>query len=138
MKPKKIETPEMMYQLFEEYKKEVKSNPFQVMDYVGKDATLVYREKEKPLTMEGFNVYLFKKGVASGVKNYFANTNNKYRKYLTICSHIREEIRQDQIAGGMSGIYNPSITQRLNNLVEKQQIEHIEQPLFGDSEEVDE
>lgn len=138
MKPKKIETPEMMYQLFEEYKKEVKSNPFQVMDYVGKDAMLVYREKEKPLTMEGFNIYVFKKGIAHNLKHYFANTNNKYRKYLTICSHIREEIRQDQIAGGMSGIYNPSITQRLNNLVEKQQIEHIEQPLFGDSEEVDE
>jgi hypothetical protein len=33
----------------------------------------------------------------------------------------------------MVGQYNPSITQRLNNLVDKQEQKlHIEQPLFGD------
>jgi hypothetical protein len=40
----------------------------------------------------------------------------------------------------MAGIYNPSITQRLNNLVDKQEIAHVEQPLFNDDEdeEIDE
>jgi len=33
-------------------------------------------------------------------------------------------IRQDQISGGMVGQYNPSITQRLNGLVEKSQVEN--------------
>jgi hypothetical protein len=33
----------------------------------------------------------------------------------------------------MAGIYNPSITQRLNNLVEKNETKvHVEQPFFGD------
>ena len=32
----------------------------------------------------------------------------------------REEIRENQIIGGLLGFYNPSITQRLNGLVEKQ------------------
>ena len=35
------------------------------------------------------------------------------------CSHIKELIRLDQISGGMAGIYNPSITQRLNGLKEE-------------------
>jgi hypothetical protein len=32
----------------------------------------------------------------------------------------------------MAGIYNPSITQRLNNLIEKVEQTNIEQPLFPD------
>ena len=49
-------------------------------------------------------------------------------------------MRQDQIEGGMAGMYNPSITQRLNSLVEKTQTTIIEQPLFdleGDNEELE-
>jgi hypothetical protein len=38
------------------------------------------------------------------------------------CSYIKREIRNDQISGGMVGQYNPSITQRLNNLTEKSDI----------------
>jgi hypothetical protein len=44
-----------------------------------------------------------------------------YDDYMTICSRIKEQIRQDQIEGGMVGQYNPSITQRLNNLTDKQE-----------------
>ena len=43
----------------------------------------------------------------------------EYEAYVSICSHIKEEIRQDQIEGGMVGQFNPSITQRLNGLTEK-------------------
>jgi hypothetical protein len=35
----------------------------------------------------------------------------------------------------MAGIYNPSITARLNNLVEKKEITNVEQPLFSDVQE---
>jgi len=132
-KRKYIETPEKLLEYFEEYKKETKSNPIQVQDYVGKDADMVYRTKERPLTIDGFEVWLFKKGIIGDLSHYFANTDNKYSNYLTICSHIRKEVRSDQIEGGMAGIYNPSITQRLNNLVERQEnIIVTEQPLFPD------
>lgn len=120
-KRKYIETPEKMWEYFEEYKKETKNNPIQVQDYVGKDAEMVYRAKERPLTIDGFEVWLFKKGIISDLSNYFANSDNKYSEYSTICHAIKKEVRSDQIEGGMAGIYNPSITQRLNNLVEKVQ-----------------
>jgi hypothetical protein len=132
-KRKYIETPEKLLEYFEEYKKETKSNPIQVQDYVGKDAEMVYRTKERPLTIDGFEVWLFKKEIIGDLSHYFANTNGKYDEFLTICSHIRKEVRSDQIEGGMAGIYNPSITQRLNNLVERQENTIVtEQPLFPD------
>jgi hypothetical protein len=130
---KKIESPEKLWQLFTEYKNHVKSNPIIVKDWVGKDAGQVYREKEKPLTIDGFECWCYDNEIIGDLSHYFANTDNNYSDYLTICSRIRKAVRTDQIEGGMAGIYNPSITQRLNSLTEKTESTIItEQPLFPD------
>jgi len=118
-RPKNIETPEIMWDLFNRYKKDIKSNPFIVKDWVGGMGKQIYREKEKPLTLEGFNVWCFEQGVASWLHDYFMNKEGRYKEFANICSIIKEQIRQDQIGGGMAGIYNASITQRLNGLTEK-------------------
>jgi hypothetical protein len=123
-KHKYIETPEKMWEYFEQYRKEVKDNPIKVQDYVGKDGEMVYRDKERPLTIEGFQNYC-RRNVGC-VHDYFANTNDAYSDYSSICRAIRDEIRQDQIEGGMVNIYNPSITQRLNGLVDKTQSENVQ------------
>ena len=139
-RPNKITSPEHLWELFQEYKKKTKENPFIVKDFVGKDAEMVYREKERPLTIEGLNNYVFDMGIIHGLDNYFANSRGRYKKFSSICRAIKEQIRQDQIEGGMAGMYNPSITQRLNSLVEKTQTTIIEQPLFdleGDNEELE-
>lgn len=120
-KHKYIETPERMLNLFEDYRTEVKANPKLKNDFAGKDAQEVIKKFERPLTMEGFENYVFKKGLNADLSHYFSNYEGRYTDYLAICSHIRREIRQDQIEGGMVGIYTPSITQRLNGLVEKQE-----------------
>jgi hypothetical protein len=52
----------------------------------------------------------------------FESAFNEYSDYRTVCSYIKREIRNDQISGGMVGQFNPSITQRLNNLTEKSDI----------------
>lgn len=131
-KYKYIETPEKMWEHFEAYVKEVKSNPFLVQDYVGKDGDEVYRKKEKPLTLEGFELYCFRNGIISNISHYFTNLDNRYSDYVAICSHIKKTIREDQISGGMAGLYNPSITQRLNGLTDKSEVTVKEQPLFPD------
>jgi hypothetical protein len=118
-KHKYIETPEKMYEYFQNYVKWAKSNPIKVHVFVGRDGTSDYQLKERPLTYEGFCNYLVKNDIISTPDDYFLNREGRYSDYVTICSHIKREIRQEQIEGGMSGIYNPSITQRLNNLVEK-------------------
>lgn len=130
---KKIESPEKLLEYFKQYKKFVKSNPFIVEDWVGGAGKDVNRKKEKPLTVEGFENWLEDGDIINDLGDYFANTDKRYSNYTTICSRIKREIRQDQIEGGMAGIYNPSITQRLNGL--KEQTENtvvIEQPLFPD------
>lgn len=132
-KPKYIETPEKMWELFTDYRNKVKSSPRKKMVFVGKDGNRDFEELETPLTLEGFENYVFELGVINDLGDYFSNKNEKYSEFSTICSRIRKFIRQDQIEGGMVGQYNPSITQRLNGLVDKSQHDiNVEQPLFTD------
>lgn len=129
-KNKYIETPEIMYELFEKYKSKIHENPrYQYqLDKTGKTVPVPLRV---PLTFEGFYVYCYNE--IGCIDQYFENRDKRYSEYVAICSRIKKEIRQDQIEGGMVGQYNASITQRLNNLIDKQQHEvKMEQPLFPD------
>ncbi len=129
-KKKYIETPEKLLEYFNEYKKEVKSNPRTKHVFVGKDAVSEREELERPLTLEGFEIYCFEKGYINDLGDYFSNKNDKYSDYSTICLYIKKIIRDDQITGGMVGQYNASITQRLNGLKDQIEQTNIEQPLF--------
>ena len=115
-KKKYIETPEKLQELFEEYKGSLKPREIQKATPRG----VVSEFHTPPLTMAGFEVFCFEKGLT--VEHYFRNTNGAYEDYCGICSHIKKVIRKDQIEGGMVGQYNSSITQRLNGLTEKQDI----------------
>jgi len=128
-RPRNLDSPEQLYELFIKYKENVKANPRMKHIFGGKDFEERCEPLECPLTMEGFEIYCWDKvGV---IEQYFKNLNKSYEEYLPICSHIRKEIRQDQITGGMVGQYNPSITQRLNGLKEQVEQTNIEQPLFN-------
>jgi hypothetical protein len=130
---KYIETPEKLKDYFLSYQKETKNNPFIVKDWVGKDALEVYKEKERPLTIEGFECWLADNDIISDLGDYLKNKDKRYDDYAPICSYIKKHTRKDQIEGGMAGVYNPSITQRLNGLTEQVQNTIIaEQPLFPD------
>jgi hypothetical protein len=114
---KYIETPEKMWQLFEDYRREVKNNPRIINVFGGKDFEERQNRLERPLTFEGFYNYCYK--VIGCIDQYFENRDARYTDYIAICRAIKLEIKQDQIEGGMVGQYNPSITQRLNGLTEK-------------------
>jgi hypothetical protein len=120
-KHKYIETPEKMWELFQEYKTHAKKNPFLLHDFVGKDGESVRRERERCLTMEGFEEYVAEKGLNQELSHYFSNKDERYNEYVAICTRVKRAIRRDQIEGGMAGIYNSSITQRLNGLVDKKE-----------------
>ena len=130
MNPRNVETPERMWELFLDYEKQTKSNPRYKTQFVGRDGDMVKEPLERPLTYEGFKNYCY--DIVGVVEQYFKNQDNFYDAYIHICMRVRERIRQDQIEGGMVGQYNPSITQRLNGLVEKQETTIKEQPLFPD------
>ena len=109
--------------LWNEYKEDVikQSNEWLEVQYVGKDGDKRETPKKVPLTMEGFKRFCYNN--YGCVKQYFDNKDDLYNDFVTICSRIKDEIRENQIIGGMLGFYNPSITQRLNNLVDKKETE---------------
>jgi hypothetical protein len=116
-RPRNFETPDDLYQLFVEYRKYVKDNPrysYALSNKTGKAEPIPL---EPPLTISGFRVFCHDKGLV--VNDYFANTDGRYSAFATICTRISDEIRNDQIQGGMVGQFNASITQRLNGLTEK-------------------
>jgi hypothetical protein len=147
---KNIETPDKMWEYFLAYKAEIKNNPIIGVEQkrgnsvLPKDISKIEKDTlnkilnpvvqlpiQRPLTMEGFENWLEDNEITSNLSNYLANSNNSYSEFSSVCSRIRRNIRQDQIEGGMAGIYNPSITQRLNALVDKSEVTEIkEQPLF--------
>jgi hypothetical protein len=138
-KHKYISTPEKMWELFCDYRNHIKENPIQKVEQTKMpqklSASMMLAMKpaqvkkfmqqtialplQRPLTIEGFENYCWEKGIINDLGDYFSNKDEKYSDFSTICQRIRNVIRQDQIEGGMAGIYNPSITQRLNNLAEK-------------------
>ncbi len=129
-KPKYIQTPDKLWELFLAYKKEVKSNPIIIKDWVGKDAEEVYREREKPLTMVGFECFVLDHTEITypDLTHYFENKDNRYSDFVPISSRIKSEIKNDQVTGGMTMIYSQNLTARLNNLVEKTEDVTPQQP----------
>jgi hypothetical protein len=114
-RPRNVETPEEMTALFEKYVKSI--IPRFKVEYVGKDGERVETPLKTPLTFEGFKDFCWDENIGD-VEQYFTNLNEAYTDFLGVCSRIKNKIRRDQIEGGMVGQYNPSITQRLNNLKE--------------------
>jgi len=127
-RPRNLDSPEQLYELFLRYKEDVKANPRIKSVFGGKEFEERAEPLERPLTMEGFEIFCWDR--VGCVEDYFKNTNKAYEDFSPICSRIRKEIREDQITGGMVGQYNASITQRLNNLKEQVEQTNIEQPLF--------
>jgi hypothetical protein len=115
--------PDELAKAWGEYKESIKQQAAEWMkvQFVGKDGDRVEEPTKVPYTFEGFKRFCREK--YGCVNDYFLNSGGYYEDFTTICSHIKDEIRENQIVGGMLGFFNPSITQRLNGLSEKQQVE---------------
>lgn len=131
MHPTRIfKSPDELYKAFEAYKKDLdeKSKDWLKVQYVGKEGERVTDAYKLPYTLEGFERYCYDNhGV---IWQYLQNKDSLYHEFVAICSRIKNEIRENQITGGLLNIYNPSITQRLNGLTEKSEVVVKEQPLF--------
>ena len=131
-RPKNVKDETQMYDMFKAYKSYVKENPRYKYVMNQRSGDMIAEPLEVPLTLEGFEIYVLNK-YGFHIEQYFKNQDKLYEDFIPICTHIRKEIRRDQIEGGMVGQYNASITQRLNGLTEKVESTIItEQPLFPD------
>ena len=128
MHPTRIfKEPKDLQKAWEEYKEQLKIDAWQwtKVQYAGKDAERKEDPFKLPYSFDGFEVFCFKD--YGNIEQYFKNVGSLYNDFVPLCSHIKKEIRANQITGGLLGIYNPSITQRLNGLVEKTQNDNIVQ-----------
>jgi len=123
MHPTRIfKSPEELEKAFTEYKEDLKeqSKEWLKIQYVGKDGERKADPQKVPMTLEGFERYCYNN--YGYVGQYFDNKDNLYNEFVAICSRIKKEIRENQIIGGILGFYNPSITQRLNGLTERNDV----------------
>jgi hypothetical protein len=123
-KRKYIETPERMWELFKAYEADakLKESEWIKLQYVGKDGDRKTDNMKIPLTFEGFKRYCWDTEIGC-IEQYFVNQGELYTDYISVCSRIKNQIRENQIIGGMLGVFNPSITQRLNGLVDRVETE---------------
>ena len=124
MHPTRIfKKPEDLEKAWKAYKEDLKDKAkvWVKIQYVGKDGDKKQDSPKLPLTYEGFKRFCWDENIGT-VQHYFENTEKMYDDFCEVCTRIRNEIREDQITGGILSFYNASITQRLNNLVEKSEV----------------
>lgn len=121
---KMYESQDELYSVFEEYKADLhaEAQRWPRVQYVGKDGRRVEDYPKLPLTYEGFLIWARRNGKGT-LHHYFDNPKGvdgkgRYDAFREVCTHIKQEIRNDQITGGLLGVYNNSITQRLNGLTD--------------------
>lgn len=122
MRPKLIETPEKLYELFKQYRQWAKSNPYLFHDYVGKDAAEVWKKRERPLTWIGFEGYLAENGIVYHLGNYEHNDRGAYSDYLPIIRMIKKQCSNDTVSGALAGVYNQNIAARLEGLSDRSDV----------------
>lgn len=122
-RPRNIESPELLWILFKEYVVDLKEKESEWLkvQYVGKEGERKTDPFKLPLTFEGFKRYCWDAEVGC-IEQYFKNQGELYKEYIPICSRVKTSIRENQILGGMLGVFNPSITQRLNGLADRSDI----------------
>jgi hypothetical protein len=125
-----FKTPEELLKAWEEYKKHLKTESFNwpKVQYVGRDGERKEDYPVLPYILDGFQVWYYQtKG--RFIHQYFDNKDGYYDDFVGICSYIRQDIKQQQVTGGMLNLFNPSITQRLNNLKDSTDVTSDGKPL---------
>jgi hypothetical protein len=124
-----FKTPDDLLKVWNDYKEDLKdrNREWEKVQYVGKEGERMVDYPKIPYTFEGLKVYCWDNNIGC-IEQYFLNKDDLYNDFVGICSRIKTEIRKDQIEGGMLGFYNPSITQRLNGLAEKKELDIKAEP----------
>ncbi len=117
-----FKTPEELEKVWKEYKEDLKirESEWMKVQYVGVKADRVTDGVKLPYTFQGLKRYCWDENIGC-IEQYFTNQDDCYGDFISICSRIKNEIKEHQIIGGMNGFFNPSITQRLNGLVDKKE-----------------
>jgi len=120
---KNIKPPEKLYEYFEQYKVDCKNSPKKENFYSSRADKQVSVDREIPLTWDGFEIWLRKKGIITRLDHYKSNLDNNYSEYLYIIRAIDKEIYEDKFSGAAAGIFQHNIIARDLGLIDKKDID---------------
>ena len=125
--PKKIESPDHLLSLWEQYKAWADNNPLVYTETTKTPKGDIVKTINHRLawTWQGFDTWLFNNGVIHSTKDYKSNTKGDYSDYSSIITYIGEEMYSQKFAGAASGLYNANIIARDLGLVDKKQTEKV-------------
>jgi hypothetical protein len=118
-RPRLLSSPEELWDLFERYIEWTKLNPVIKRELSGRTGEVVEIPIDRPLTIDGFLSFCW--GRVGDINRYFYNIDGEFQDFVSISIRIKSQIRENQISGGVAGLYNANLTARLNGLVEKTQ-----------------
>ena|SRR3990167_7925103 len=129
---KNIETPELLWQLFEQYVAHEAKSPMFKVEYVGKEGNKVNTPLQVPITFEGFECWVEDNGYINDLGTYSANRDGRYTDYVPIVSRIRNNCFSQNFKGAAVGLFNANLIAKKLGLIEKKEVEATirEQPLF--------
>lgn len=118
-------TPELLWEAAVEYFEHTDSRKWIKKDWVGKDATEVYRENETPYTMSGLCLYLdaSRQYLDEFERQCKAKDDELSQGFLVVLTRIREIVFTQKIEGASVGAFNMHIVSRELGLVDKREIE---------------
>ena len=113
-RPRNMNNPKELMDLWEQYKAKIDSNPDTIEQATAKGDIVELRVR-KPYLKQGFKSFAYKlKGYS--IKDYL---DNKYDEYSDVVTCIRDEWEDDQISGTLTGRYKaPNLVARLNGITE--------------------
>ena len=126
-KPEYIETPEKLWQLFEQY---IDSLETIKVPQSHVKLGVLYLDIKEPMTMEGFKSFCSDMGLT--IKHYIDNTDNAYSDYRTIVMRIKDRIYKNNFSRAAAGLYKENLIAKQLGLAAKIEQTNIEQPLFPD------
>lgn len=113
--------PDFLWMAACEYFESVDARTWDAKDWVGKDAKEVKRQHLTPYTLSGLCLFL---DVNPGYLTEFKESA-AYREdvqFSVIIARIENIIRTQQLEGAMTGFFNPMLTAKLCELVDKKDI----------------
>ena len=129
---KYIESPDKLWEYFEDYVLHEVNNPMYKVEYVGRHGDKVDTPLQVPITFEGFEVYLSTKKIIEDLGDYSMNKGDRYTEYATIIARIRKYCFAQNFKGAAVGLFNSNLIARKLGLMDNQQIElKGEQPLLS-------
>lgn len=121
-KPKYIKSPAELWRLACEYFTQADESPILKEDFLkGGEAagTKINVKIMRPYTWEGFNAFLFSKGILTTLKDYKSNRDERYSEYVPIIRAIDDIIFDRNFSGAAAQVLSSNLISRQLGLAEK-------------------